>query len=67
MSFGCRPNAIDVGRADSWPSQRYDGVFSANTLHIVNMVDRLVVATPLSSLAMRRISRLFAAFIAVNN
>lgn len=30
------PLALDVGRADTWPSQRYDAVFSANTLHIVS-------------------------------
>ena len=30
------PLALDVGRADTWPSQRYDAVFSANTLHIIS-------------------------------
>jgi cyclopropane fatty-acyl-phospholipid synthase-like methyltransferase len=29
------PLALDVARADSWPTQRFDAVFSANTLHIM--------------------------------
>ena len=30
------PLTLDVGRADTWPSRRFDAVFSANTLHIVS-------------------------------
>ena len=30
------PLALDVGNADTWPAQRFDAVFSANTLHIIS-------------------------------
>ncbi|MEO8161602.1 MAG: DUF938 domain-containing protein [Arenimonas sp.] len=30
------PLAFDFSRADGWPIQRYDAVFSANTLHIAS-------------------------------
>jgi cyclopropane fatty-acyl-phospholipid synthase-like methyltransferase len=28
------PMTLDFGRAEGWPFQRYDAIFSANTLHI---------------------------------
>jgi cyclopropane fatty-acyl-phospholipid synthase-like methyltransferase len=30
------PLALDVSRAEQWPEQRFDAVFSANTLHIMS-------------------------------
>ena len=30
------PLTLDVGEPDSWPTQRFDAVFSANTLHIIS-------------------------------
>jgi SAM-dependent methyltransferase len=30
------PLALDVGDPDSWPTQHFDAVFSANTLHIIS-------------------------------
>jgi SAM-dependent methyltransferase len=30
------PLELDVERADTWPGARFDGVFSANTLHIMS-------------------------------
>lgn len=40
------PVALDVGAA--WPAQRYDAVFSANTLHIMAwpLVERMFAALP---------------------
>ena len=33
------PLTLDAGRAESWPDQRFDAVFSANTLHIMGWPD----------------------------
>lgn len=30
------PLALDVGRPETWPTQRYDAIFTANTLHIIS-------------------------------